>query len=269
MDLSRATSPVSLLQSVPKISRRHPYKVSLYLLGMMLFLVFRGIEPSTEAVLKYQKLLKKAETSHYYEGNTRRDMEIARSEYYQSKGWFSCDSICTKKYEKYIELENKLNRMSSDKQSFLREAKQQLGVYSSYAVDEVKQLVYKAYEMGTASAQRMTMFDAVEFAIFGNKKDETLISVLLRLFMQFLVNWTVGLCFAFFAFLGGLYDITVSYGPNFFSGLAFFLLCSLAVGCALMSFLGVIYTGGYYGVKMGMKQILEDQRKRSRTVKYD
>merc|ERR1712216_756397 len=97
---------------------------------------------------------------------------------------------------------------------------------------------------------------------------------LIKLFFQYLVNLTMGLCGAFVYFVYNLYTLIVAYGEPAMSGLAFFLLVLVAgistVGTYLFAIFGTVAGGGAYLVKQALKNaaLQEGQRTRPRQVQY-
>merc|ERR1712176_790298 len=105
-------------------------------------------------------------------------------------------------------------------------------------------------------AARYTMMDAMFMMIGG--KEETLVSMILKLVMQYIINLTMGLIGAFFFFLYYVYGLIVSYGEPTLSGIAFFLLVLIAgmatIGSYLLAIYGTVAGGGMYLVKQAAKQ---------------
>merc|ERR1712070_212734 len=105
--------------------------------------------------------------------------------------------------------------------------------------------------------------DAMFMAIGG--KEESLVSVILKLVLQYVINLTLGLVGAFVYFIYNVYWLIVSYGEPALSGIAFFLLVLVAgmatIGTYLFAIYGTVVGGGVYMVKKAVDQAkLEGQR---------
>merc|ERR1719247_920758 len=106
------------------------------------------------------------------------------------------------------------------------------------------------------------MMDAM-FMMFAGK-EETLVSMAVKLFFQYLINLTMGIIGAFFFFLYNVYTLIVSYGEPALSGIAFFLLVLVAgmatIGTYLFAIYGTVAGGAVYLVKQAQKAQLEGGR---------
>merc|ERR1719384_906707 len=101
------------------------------------------------------------------------------------------------------------------------------------------------------------MMDAM-FMMMPGGREETAISMIMKLVMQYIINLTMGLIGAFFFFIYNVYSLICSYGEPTLSGLAFFLLVMVAgiatVGTYLLAIYGTVAGGGIYLVKQAAKQ---------------
>merc|ERR1719498_2041652 len=99
------------------------------------------------------------------------------------------------------------------------------------------------------------MMDAIMLSLGG--KEETIVSMLLKLVFQYIVNLTMGLITSFFFFIYNVYVLIGAYGEPVLSGLAFFLLVLVAgmatVGTYLVAIYGTVAGGGLYLVKQAAK----------------
>merc|ERR1719272_346773 len=95
------------------------------------------------------------------------------------------------------------------------------------------------------------------FMMFSSR-EETAISMIMKVVMQYIINLTMGLTGAFFFFIYNTYTLIVSYGENFSSGLSFFLLVLVAgmatIGSYLFAIYGTVIGGGVYLVKQAQEQ---------------
>merc|ERR1719401_1692475 len=100
------------------------------------------------------------------------------------------------------------------------------------------------------------MMDAI--FVMMDTREESFLSMILKIVMQYIINLTMGLIGAFFFFIYNVYHLIVSYGEPALSGLAFFLLVLVAgmatVGTYLFAIYGTVAGGGLYLMKQAAKQ---------------
>merc|ERR1719401_2346633 len=101
------------------------------------------------------------------------------------------------------------------------------------------------------------MMDAF-FLMMPGSREESAISMILKIVMQYIINLTMGLIGAFFFFIYNVYVLITSYGEPTLSGIAFFLLVLVSgvatVGTYLIAIYGTVAGGGIYLVKQAAKQ---------------
>merc|ERR1719203_622846 len=118
------------------------------------------------------------------------------------------------------------------------------------------------------------MMDAM-FMMMPGGREESMMQVVLKIVMQYIINLTMGLIGAFFFFIYNVYVLICSYGEDTLSGLAFFLLVLVSgvatVGSYLIAIYGTVAGGGLFLVKQAAKQAaLEGNRRGAapRRVQY-
>ena len=82
----------ALIQVGIKVIKKNPITVSSYLLGLLICLLFSGFALTIEQKLNFEKDLSKIDYQSLDRITTR--YETLNEKYLQSKGFFSCDSIC-------------------------------------------------------------------------------------------------------------------------------------------------------------------------------
>merc|ERR1719247_3155761 len=145
----------------------------------------------------------------------------------------------------------------------MTDARREVGIWSTFGVRDVRNSFWAAWKAGKDWAARYTMMDAMFMMIGG--KEETAVSMIMKLVMQYIINLTMGLIGAFFFFIYSVYSLVVSYGEPALSGIAFFLLVLVAgmatVGTYLVAIYGTVAGGGLYLVKQAAKHAaLESER---------
>lgn len=244
---------------------KNPVKVSVWVLGLLLaafatgFTVDKVTAESYELTLKHADDVTRSELLESYS-----NLQKAEQRHYQLKGWFwSCDGKCQKALDKVNMARDEVDRIEKKRQQLITEARQEVGIWSTFGVQDVRNGFWSAWKSGKDMASRWTMMDAM-FMMFGGK-EETLVEVLLKLLFQYIVNLTLGLVGAFFYFVYNVYVLIVSYGEPALSGIAFFLLVLVAgmatIGTYLFAIYGTVVGGGAYMVKKAVDQAkLEGQR---------
>ena len=131
----------------------------------------------------------------------------------------------------------------------VRDAKRELGLWSSLGVAEAKSLFKNAYESGKVYATRTSYYDTF-WLILAGRSDDSLIELLLRWGFQVLANFTVGMTSAVFSFR---VRVTVDHrtAPISRSAVVFYGVAVVAAASVAFSLLLVLFgtAGGVtYGV---------------------
>jgi len=256
------------------VAKNRPVTVSLWVVGLLLaafangFSVDEATQESYTATLKHAQEVSGTELNKAY-----RNMKAAEDRYYNLKGWFwSCDDRCMKAYDKYTMAKADVDRVMAKRERIITDARREVGIWSVFGIKDIRASFWTAWQSGKDFAARYTMMDAM-FMMFAGK-EETMVSMMIKIFFQYLVNLTMGLIGAFFFFMYNVYTLVVSYGEPMMSGLAFFLLVLVAamatVGTYLFAIYGTVAGGGLFLMKQAAKNAaLEGERKqRPRHVQY-
>jgi hypothetical protein len=206
--------------------RRNPIKVSLYLMGVIICLIFSGWKVSMEQRQEFEEEIQKVD----FELTTRLSIETdyAYNQYYRSKGWFTCNDRCQEHWKNYQSLKKEFENVKKEEAKQTAYAKSKLGIFSEYGVDETKQLFWKKFVAGKEFAKRQSTFDMIFLAIGAIGRDESFLEYILRVLITVLMNFTIGVFAAVVSFIFSLGSLIYSYQASFFTGLSFFMLASLA-----------------------------------------
>jgi len=139
----------------------------------------------------------------------------------------------------------------------IKEARSEVGIWSTIGVGEVRQYFWHAWEQGKEHAKRWTMMDAFMMMMPG-ERDRTIVHVIMQLIFQYVMNLSVGLISAMCIFLYNVGTLTYAYGESLFSGVAFFLLVATTVVSVIFTYLGLL-TGG---VVVGTSYVLKKEQQR-------
>mmetsp|Transcript_20733 Transcript_20733/g.44230 ORF Transcript_20733/g.44230 Transcript_20733/m.44230 type:complete len:305 (+) Transcript_20733:83-997(+) len=264
-----------VVKTVTGVAKRRPVSVSLWALGLLLAAFANGFSVDDTTREAYSMTLSHAEEVDRQElGRALDALNRAEGKYYNAKGWFwSCDSRCQKALDKVNMAKAEVNRVQAKRDNIMSEARREVGIWSVFGVQDVRNSFWAAWKSGKDFAARCTMMDAFMLMMPGGK-EETLVSMILKILMQYIVNLTMGLIGAFFFFIYNVYNLVVSYGEPALSGVAFFLLVVVAgsatVGTYLVAIYGTVATGGMYLVKQAAKQaaLQGEQGRPRRQVQY-
>jgi len=263
-----------VVSSVTSFVKRRPVTISTWIFGLLVAALGTGFTVSDDKVENYGIILQQAKDFESKEfSKALRELQDRERRYYNLKGWFSCDDKCTKAYDRYIMAKSEHDRVLKRRNNILTEARKEVGIWSTFGVKDVRDSFWAAWQSGKDFASRCTMYDAL-FVMIGGR-EETAVTMIMKLVMQYIFNLTLGLCGAVFFFLTSVYGLVVDYGEPMFSGIAFFLLVVVASISTLGAYLGAIYgtvvTGGIYAFKKAQEAALENERNggpRAR-VQYD
>jgi len=271
-DISFGTIVEGASSAALSTAKRRPVSVSLWALGLLLAAFARGFAVDEVTEETYALGLHQAQEVHDKELRAAlRTMQKAEDHYYNSKGWFwSCDAKCQRAYDKYSMARADADRVQQKVDRIMKDARREVGIWSVFGVKEVRERFWLAWQSGKDLAMRYTMFDALFMMIGG--KEETLVSILLKLAFQYAANLTIGLVSSFFFFMYSVYQLLANYGEPMMSGMAFFLLVLVAaaslIGTYLLTMYGVVVGGGFYVLKQVAAREALDSGRRPRQVQY-
>lgn len=258
---------LALGSRIARAVRRHYVISSVYVLGIIIALLASGFSVDEHTLGLFEAKMTKASdmTSNdmIQALTTLKDAERA---YFQSKGWFTCDAICTENFEKVKALRSNLQIVRERRDSLQAEAKSMVGVWSWVGVSELRRTFWAAWEEGKEAARRMTMFDAIFIgmnAVTGSASSDRDNSFLLTVFQigfQFLINLTIGLVASLFTFVYEAWFIISTYGPSFVSGVSMFILCLISALSLVTTAIGAV-VGGLVG---GTYMMIRSAEKRAR-----
>jgi len=257
------------VSTVTSVVKNRPVSVSLWVMGLLLAYFANGFAVDEVTVESYQATLQMAEdVSHKELQEAYANHQKYEQKHYELKGWFwQCDARCQKALDRLNMAKAEVARVEGKKASIIKEARQEVGIWSTFGVKDVRDSFWRSWKSGKDMASRMTMMDAFMMAMPGSR-EESIVSVILKLVLQYVVNLTMGLIFSLAFFIYNTYCLVVAYGESFMSGLAFFLLVVVASAATVGTYLGAIYGtvvgGGVYLVKQAAKQAALEGENRQR-----
>lgn len=257
------------IMGTKKFVQQRPVLVSTWVFGLLLASLAGGFPVSESAQEAYTVMKNHSDAIGSVEiTRALHELHVGEANYYASKGFWSCDENCTRAYDRLQMAQAELARSSKHREEALAEARSEVGIWSSFGVQDVRDRFWSAWKSGKDFAARLSWWDAV-FLTVG--RDEPLQQVILRMVLKYTLNLTLGLVSCFCYFVCAVYGLIVSYGSSFASGAAFFLLAVVAGLSVVSAYLGSMYAvvgGGYmmYMKQSAIKQAIEgsSQKKQER-----
>lgn len=136
----------------------------------------------------------------------------------------------------------------------MSDAKSVAGLFSEVGVGEVTDSFWQYFASGKQFAKRQSMWDAMFMGFRSMGRDESMVEYMLKMLMQVLINFSMGLIMALVIFIFGLWKIIQTYQPSPLTALFFFVTATCAAFAFVSTYLFALYgaaAGGVYGmVKM-------------------
>lgn len=236
------------LSTVTSFAKRHKVIATSYLYGVTALIVLALLGGGTKLTIdqqrQYNGIMNTIDLQAEYTAADR--YHSAYANYYHSKGWISCDSTC-QHYKKIWERRKyEWDEIKAEGNARMSDAKSVAGIFSEVGVGEVTDSFWEYFASGKRFAKRQSMWDAMFMGMRSMGRDESMVEYLLKMLMQVLINFSMGLIMALIIFIFGLWNIIRSYQPNPLTGLFFFV----TAGCASFAFVGT-YLMTLYGAAAG------------------
>jgi hypothetical protein len=246
-----------ILRSTVSFAKNHKVISSSYVFGILfLLLIGSGTKLTLDQRQQYNSIMNTIDLNAEYEASNQ--FAMANQAYRATKGWFSCDSLCQRNKRRMEHTQRILDDIRTEGYARMSDAKGVAGLFSEIGVEEVKDSFWHYFHSGKQFAKRQSMWDAMFMGIRSMSRDETMINYLLRVFLQVLVNFSMGLIAALGIFIFGLWSIIKSYQPNPLTALIFFVGCSCAAFAFVSTYLLAIY-GAAAGSLYGVAKVAENQ----------
>lgn len=255
-----------MISAATAFGKRHPRLIGTWAFGVLLCLFATGFAVTHEDNAKFSSILSRIDYTRLQEAE--KGVGYWQREYYNSKGWFSCDDLCHENYAKLTAAQANLVAIETEFAAITSEAKQTVGIFSEYGVQEVRDLFWSQFAGGREFAQRSSWYDFIFMSIGSMGRDESLIEFGLRVLLNMLLNFTIGLIGALIGFYYYLWGVISTYEPNFLFAFFFFMLASIAATSVVASYLAGLYSAAagsvYVAVKIGTQAVRLDDRQQTR-----
>ena len=116
-----------VVKTTINIVKKNPIKVSMYILGILLFFFANGYSVSNEKLLEFQSKLTDANTKKLDVLTALDDVHYNMHLYKRSKGWFTCNQECKNNLSVLRLSEDRYNKLLNEEKSMIQDAKQTIG----------------------------------------------------------------------------------------------------------------------------------------------
>lgn len=243
---------VSFSRLLPRLGPKLYIGVFWWAFGLYALFVARApFTPSPAAEQAYSDLMQQAvfsEEAREAQGVLRQAQHDLDQVHVLGWRWRTpYDKLVPPRQRMVAEAQGRLNAALRESDALKSEAKSQVGIWSQYGVDEVRERFWTAYQSGKDFAKRMTFWD-VMFGVGGGRRDEELVATLLRWLGQIMMNFTIGLVSALFSFAFSLVGMLWEYKVSYLSGALFFAVAMSGASAMVFTFVGGMYATAVGGV---------------------
>jgi hypothetical protein len=239
-----------VVRGATNFAKNHKIISGGYLLGICIILFFgSGAKLTMDQRREYNHIMSTIDLQVEFDAST--DFWQANQAYRASKGWFTCDGLCQRNKRRMEDEQHKLDMIRQEGAARMSDAKSVAGLFSEVGVGEVQDSFWSYFTSGKKFAKRQSMWDAMFMGMRSMGRDENMLEYGLKVLMQVLMNFSIGLCIALVMFVFGLWSIVRSYQPNPIVALLFFIGAGCAAFSFVMTYLLAMYgaaAGGVYGV---------------------
>ena len=267
---------IQLRNLVPKPTPRNVTFFGMWMIGLFFMLLAPSpVNVSDEALEAYSDKIVQASQVGY--DDALYDYRISEQEVYAAKQWpWAWNKKNTAVYERKLalsrEAKKRLDEKMNEEYQIIKDAKQDVGLWSEFGMQEIRENLYDNLSWGVGVAKRQTMYQMF-WSVFGMmggmRRDENALGVILQWIGRIMFNLSFGLIMALFSFIFALPSIVSSYGSSFMSGFSFFLLALLGACSVVFTILscmwGTVVGGTFVVLREAQKQArLQDRARRER-----
>lgn len=268
-DGAEGESVVSILsRGATKVVKDHPKISTSYLIGILFLLFGTGFKVSEDLRDSYDRTLDKID----FEGQqvAHGNLWEAKQSYDRSKGWFSCDRLCTQHKKRYDAAQATWDKLKAEEYAVTKEAKSQLGIFSEYGVAETRDVFWRTFAGGKDFAKRQSMWDMLfaGLSLGSGRKDEDMFGVVLKWLVQLLFNFTLGLCGALVVFLAKLWGVISAYSPDPLTAALYFAIAAVSATACVATYLLILYGAAGGTVAVVVKKIADHNHRLETDPEY-
>jgi len=253
---------VLITRGATAFAQRNKVITGTYLFGILVLLMAgTGTKLTLERQSQYNNIMNTIDLEAEYDASNR--YARAYQVYYHSKGWFTCDSLCQRNKARADQAKRTLDEIRKEGNARMSDAKAVAGLFSEVGVGEVKDSFWNYFNQGKQFAKRQSMWDAMFMGIRHMGRDESMVEYMMKVLMQVLLNFSIGLVMALGIFIIGLWRIVRDYQANPIVAVFFFICAASAAFTFVISYLLAIF-GATAGGLYGMAKLAEGAQQRAR-----
>ncbi|CAB9516144.1 expressed unknown protein [Seminavis robusta] len=250
-----------IVRGAKQFAQRHKFITGGYLLGFVVMLfIGSGTQLTLQQRNQYSRIMDTIDLQAEYDATS--DYWQARNAYQATKGWFfSCDGLCQRNKRRMEEAERVLTDIRQEGEARMSDAKAIAGLTSEVGVGEIKDSFWQYITAGKQFAKRQSMWDMMfmAFRSIGQRgRDESTAEWIVKIAMNVLINFSMGLAMAFVMFVIGLWSIIRSYQPNPIMAVLVFVGASCAAFSFVATYIMAMFGAAAGGV-YGMAKLAENQ----------
>jgi len=247
------------LNEVKTFAKKHKIITGSYVFGLLvLLLAGSGYKLSQNQQKDYNRIMSTIDLNAEFDASNR--YGGANAAYRASKGWFTCDYMCQRNKKRMEDSKRVLDSIRAEGYNRMSDAKSIAGLFSEVGVGEVKDSFWEYFASGKRFAKRQSMWDAMFMGMRSMSRDENMAEYVLKVLIQVLLNFSMGLIMALIFFIFGLWNIIKSYQPDPFTALVFFVSTACA-GFAFVSSYLLMLCGAAAGGVYGMAKIAQNNNR--------
>ena len=125
-----------VVNGTAKFAKKHPVISGSYLFGLLILLFGSGLSLTVDQQRTYNNIMNTIDTDLEFDASTR--FAAANSAYYNTKGWFSCDSLCERNKRRMEEAKHDLDAIRKEGYNRMSDAKASAGIFSEIGVNEAR-----------------------------------------------------------------------------------------------------------------------------------
>ena len=192
---SGTTAGALVLRGITSFAKKHKIISGSYVFGILvLLLAGSGYKLSSSQQRDYNRIMNTIDLNAEYEASNR--YYSSMQAYRATKGWFTCDYLCQRNKARMDESKRVLDSIRAEGYNRMSDAKSIAGLWSEVGVGEVKDSFWEYFASGKRFAKRQSMWDAMFMGIRSMSRDENMAEYILKVLMQVLLNFSMGLVMA-------------------------------------------------------------------------
>lgn len=234
--------------------QKNPRKVALWVVGLCLCLFFHGFEVPPDAYARHREVHASIDYEKLWEAEDA--MGTAKRQYDRQRGWFwSCDEKCQVAKMEFESKGRAWKQLDDNRIQLMRNANSEIGLLSTEGITHTRDRFWEQFGKGQRFASRQSKWDAFFMGLSALQKNEKIGSYLLRIFLNFIFNLTLGIIMAVISFWFALWGIIVEYKAPILTSLLYAFGAVVASASFFVTAVVILYVGAAGTVYVGAKAL--------------